>query len=59
MAVLTWQMGVSSLLSIGIWHGLAIAAIAFWAMQIRKIHPASVILAAFIYGGLVLPFFHL
>ncbi|BCG57976.1 chromate transporter [Paenibacillus sp. URB8-2] len=54
MAVLTWQMGKGPAASIGIWQTLIIAAIAFWAMERRKIHPALVILAAFVYGGLVL-----
>jgi chromate transporter len=54
MAVLTWQMGATSFASIGIWQTLGIAAAAFWAMNLRKIHPALVIVAAFVYGGLVL-----
>ena len=54
MFTLTWQMGRSSIVSIGALQALGIAAVAFWAMNIRKIHPALVILAAFAYGGLVL-----
>lgn len=57
MAVLTWQLTAGSFVSIGIWQSLGIAVVAFWAMQIRKIHPAFVILAAFVYGALVLPNF--
>jgi chromate transporter len=56
MLVLTWKMGETSIASIGIWQSLIIAAIALWAMEKRKIHPAFVILCAFIYGGLVLPY---
>jgi chromate transporter len=56
MLVLTWKMGQSSIDSIGIWQSLIIAAIALWAMEWRKIHPALVILCAFIYGGIVLPY---
>jgi chromate transporter len=56
MAVLTWQMAKSPADSIGIWQTLIIAAIAFWAIQRRKVHPALVIIAAFIYGGLVLQY---
>ncbi|MNZ93753.1 Chromate transport protein [compost metagenome] len=56
MLLLTWQMGQSSIESIGWLQSIIIAAIAFWAMQIRKIHPAIVIIAAFTYGGLVLPY---
>ena len=54
MLTLTWQIGKSSVISIGLLQSLGIAAVAFWAMNIRKIHPALVILAAFAYGGLVL-----
>ncbi len=55
MLLLTWQMAESSIQSIGIIQSLIIAAVAFWAMQFRKIHPAIVIVAAFAYGGLVIP----
>jgi len=55
MIVLTWQMGKTSIDSLGVWQAVAIAAVALWAMQIRKIHPALVILCAFVYGGLVVP----
>ncbi len=58
MLLLTWQMGESSIASIGIIQSLIIAAVAFWAMQIRKIHPAIVIVAAFAYGALVVPHVH-
>lgn len=54
MVVLTWQLSRSTTASIGIWQSLLIAGVAFWAMQIRKIHPALVIVGAFLYGGLVL-----
>ncbi|WP_187380077.1 chromate transporter [Paenibacillus rubinfantis] len=54
MVTLTWQMAKEPFTVIGIWQTLGIAVIAFWAMERRKIHPALVIVAAFIYGGLVL-----
>lgn len=57
MLILTWQLAQESYTSIGLWQSLIIAAIAFWAMQIRKIHPAFVILAAFAYGAFALPYF--
>lgn len=57
MLVLTWQLADESYGSIGLWQTLGIAIVAFWAMQIRKIHPAFVILAAFAYGAIVLPYF--
>jgi len=56
MAVLTWQMGAGSVETIGFWHALAIAAAAYWALRRRKLHPAFVIVCAFVYGGLVLPY---
>ncbi len=59
MLLLTWQMGASSVQSIGIWQALGIAAAAYWMMGIRKIHPAIVIVAAFAYGGLVLAHFNI
>ncbi|MFC4303102.1 chromate transporter [Cohnella boryungensis] len=56
MLVLTWQMGRTSMNSLGVWQALIIAAVALWAMEKRKIHPALVILAAFVYGGVVVPY---
>ncbi|RED63145.1 chromate transporter [Cohnella lupini] len=55
MLLLTWKMGQTSIDSLGIWQALIIAAVALWAMEKKKIHPAFVILCAFIYGGLVVP----
>ncbi|MFC4598494.1 chromate transporter [Cohnella hongkongensis] len=55
MLVLTWQMGRTSIESLGWWQAIPIAAVALWAMEKRKIHPALVILCAFVYGGLVVP----
>lgn len=57
MVTLTWQMAKGPIDSIGIWQTLIIAAIAFWAIERRKIHPALVIVVAFVYGGLVLRYF--
>lgn len=54
MVMLTWEMGRISLVSIGTWQSLGIAAVALWAFTKGKIHPALVIVAAFIYGGVVL-----
>lgn len=54
MLLLTWQMIGTSVQSSGIWQFLAIAAIAYWLMERRKVHPAIVICIAFVYGGLVL-----
>ncbi|TFE22842.1 chromate transporter [Cohnella luojiensis] len=58
MLLLTWKMGKTSVDSLGFWQALIIAAVALWAMEKRKIHPAFVILCAFIYGGLVVPYIH-
>jgi chromate transporter len=57
MLMITWQMVKDSVVSIGILQSLGIAAIAFWAMEIRKIHPAIVLVCAFAYGGIVLQHF--
>lgn len=54
MLTLTWQVADSSIVSVGLVQTLGIAAVSFWAMNIRKIHPALVIIAAFAYGALVL-----
>lgn len=57
MVTLTWQMAEEPIASVGIWQTIGIAAVAFWSMERRKIHPAFVILAAFAYGGIVLQHF--
>ncbi|MGG1662376.1 chromate transporter [Brevibacillus sp. NRS-1366] len=54
MVLLTWEMGEVSVETIGIWQSLGIAAVALWAMTKGRIHPALVIVAAFVYGSLVL-----
>ncbi|NOU93913.1 chromate transporter [Paenibacillus sp. LMG 31456] len=54
MVILTWQMSDVSIQGIGFWHSLAIAALAFWAMTKGKIHPALIIVVAFLYGGFVI-----
>lgn len=51
MIVLAWQLADESLRSIGIWQALGIAAVAWWTMAVKKWHPAFVIVAAFVYGG--------
>jgi len=55
MLLLTWDMFHDSLMNIGWLQTLLIAAIAWWAMAIKKIHPAFVVVAAIIYGGMVIP----
>lgn len=55
MAVLTWKMLKDATLSIGIWQSLIIALIALLALTKWKVHPALLIIAAFTYGGLILP----
>ena len=54
MLLLTWQMASTAVQSAGLWQTLAIAAVAYWAMERKKIHPAIVICVAFAYGGIVL-----
>jgi len=59
MVTLTWQIASSSFSQIGVWQALIIAAVAFWLMQLKKIHPALVIVGAFAYGGIAIGVFHL
>lgn len=54
MLLLTWEMGKVSIQSIGIWQSVGIAGVTLWALTKGKMHPALVIIAAFVYGGLVL-----
>ncbi|NRD77754.1 chromate transporter [Bacillus sp. BRMEA1] len=55
MVALTWKMAANSFSSIGPVHSLIIGMVAFIALIKFKIHPAFMIIAAFIYGGVVLP----
>lgn len=57
MVVIMWQLSSESFEKIGYLQFLLIGAIAYWALQIKKYHPAFVIAGAFLYGGLVLPHF--
>ncbi|WP_059104449.1 chromate transporter [Shouchella shacheensis] len=56
MVVLTLDIFRDATVSIGWVQSLVIAAIAFCLLQIVKLHPAFVILLAFAYGGVVIPF---
>lgn len=55
MIQLTWQFSSVSFGSIGIWQSVFIGLISLIAIVWWKIHPAIIIIAAFIYGGVVLP----
>ncbi|SEO76383.1 chromate transporter [Paenibacillus sp. OV219] len=55
MLELTWKTSETSLASLGIIQSLLITAAAFLALVKWRMHPALVIAAAFIYGGVVLP----
>lgn len=57
MIQLTWQFSDVSFDSIGVWQSLFIGLTALVGMVWLKIHPAILIVAAFIYGGVVLPYF--
>lgn len=54
MLTLTWQLSKGSVLQVGWIHFILIAAASFWAMKIKNIHPALVILCSFVYGALFL-----
>jgi chromate transporter len=58
MAVLVWEIGRDSVQSAGLWQSLGIAAVSLWALTKGRIHPALLVAAAFVYGGLVIPHFH-
>ncbi|MEW9673128.1 chromate transporter [Ammoniphilus sp. 3BR4] len=55
MLLLTWQMVEDSIVSIGIWQTLGIALLSFFGLTKWKIHPALIIISAFVYGGVILP----
>ncbi|QQE79361.1 chromate transporter [Alicyclobacillus sp. SO9] len=55
MILLTWQVFHDSTRGLGILQTVIIALVSLWAIKVRKIHPALVIVAAFVYGGVVLP----
>ncbi|MFC3885680.1 chromate transporter [Bacillus songklensis] len=55
MLLLTWEMAEDSFTSMGIVQSLITALISFFALTKWKIHPAVIIVAAFAYGGLILP----
>jgi len=55
MIVLTWEMVDDSVIDIGWIQTVLLALVAWWAMAIKKIHPAIVVVAAFAYGAIVIP----
>lgn len=54
MAMITWDSSLESAHDIGIWQTAGIALAAFYLLQKRKLHPAFVIVCAFVYGGVFL-----
>jgi len=54
MLLVTWESSWESVQMIGLLQFLGIAAVAFYFMQVRRIHPAFVIVGAFVYGGVFL-----
>lgn len=54
MLLVTWDSAAESVRAIGILQFLGIAAVSFYLMQRRRIHPALVILGAFVYGAVAL-----
>lgn len=54
MVSLTYSMASQAISSIGILQSLGIAAVAWWLLSRRNVHPAYVILGAFAYGGIFL-----
>lgn len=56
MVLLTYNLAADAFESIGWVHSLILAAIALLALGKWKIHPAFVIVFAFVYGGVIIPF---
>ena len=54
MIILTWNVGVEGFQSIGIGHFVIIAGLSFIALKKFRVHPAFVILGAFVYGAILL-----
>lgn len=54
MLIVTWESSAESIHTIGLLQFIGIAAAAFYLMQMRRIHPAFVIVGAFVYGGVFL-----
>jgi chromate transporter len=54
LGVMAWEFFTESYNGIGIWQTLLIAVISFLLIERWKIHPAFVILGAFVYGGFML-----
>ncbi|MFO6497761.1 MULTISPECIES: chromate transporter [Bacillus] len=57
MLLLTWEIGGNAVQSIGWIQSLVIALLSWAALTKFRIHPAFLIVAAFAYGGLVIPLF--
>ena len=53
--LLTWEVARNAIHFIGWWQTLGIAGVSAVLLFWRKWHPVFVIIAAFLYGGLVLP----
>jgi chromate transporter len=54
MLVLTWNNAADSVVSIGFLQFFGIALVSWYFMTLKKVHPALLIISAFIYGGVVL-----
>ncbi|MED4656649.1 chromate transporter, partial [Bacillus licheniformis] len=55
MLPLTWEISGDAIHSIGMVQSLVIALISLVALTKFRVHPAFLIVAAFAYGGLVIP----
>lgn len=57
MILLTWEFSHVSIESIGYIQSIIIGVLALVAIKKWNVHPALVIVAAFVYGGVILPQF--
>ncbi|NOU99583.1 chromate transporter [Paenibacillus planticolens] len=54
MVLVTWSSLVESTNEIGYLQFFGIATVAFYLIQMKKVHPAFVIVVGFVYGGIFL-----
>ncbi|MDP9729482.1 MULTISPECIES: chromate transporter [Alicyclobacillus] len=57
MGILTWQVLETGARTLGWVQDLLIAAVSLFFIRFLKVHPAFVIVGAFLYGGFLLPHF--
>jgi chromate transporter len=54
LGIMAYEFFATSYVGIGLWQTIFIAVCSWFLMEKLKVHPAFVIIAAFVYGGLIL-----